>query len=58
MVVWWLSSSRMTIFAKVDTAGVIVDTSPIARAFVRQPLDNLRRWLRKQGGFREAPLKV
>jgi hypothetical protein len=35
---------------------IVVDGAPIIRKFRRQPIDNLRRWMRNQGGFREEEL--
>jgi hypothetical protein len=48
---YWLSSNKMTISADVEK-GVIIETAPVARKFVGQPIQNLIRWMRKQGGFR------
>lgn len=52
---WWLSTEKMTVYAKV-VQGRVVETSPIINVFLGQPLDNLRRWLRRQGGFRQKEL--
>lgn len=48
---YWLSTNRMTFWAKLER-GVVVDAAPIARRFIGQPSKNLGRWLRKQGGFK------
>lgn len=48
---WWFSSSRMT-FDVLVHGGVIIDAAPIARKFVGQPVTNLERWMRRQGGLR------
>lgn len=32
---------------------IIVRGPPIIRKFKGQPINNLRRWMQKQGGFRE-----
>lgn len=48
----WLSTERMTFLAELDEQGMVVDAAPIARRFVGQPFGNLRRWLRRQGGYR------
>lgn len=48
---YWLSSSRMTVGVKVEN-GIIVDAAPIVRKFVGQPVDNLKRWMNKQSGFK------
>lgn len=52
MRAWWLSSRRMTVFVmtKDDT---IIDGPPIIRKFIGQPLDNLRGWIQRQGGYKE-----
>ena len=46
----WLSSERMTIGVDVRD-GVVVRTPPIARIFVGQKYELLRRWMEKQPGF-------
>ena len=43
----------MTFVVEVDDA-TIVRAAPIARKFVGQPVENIRRWVRRQGGYREA----
>lgn len=48
---WWLSSEAMTVGVTTESR-VIVRASPIVRRFIGQPLENLVRWMRGQGGFR------
>lgn len=47
----WVSTLRMTFAVRVQE-GVVRETAPIARKFIGQPAENLRRWLMKQPGFR------
>ncbi len=47
----WVSSVKMTFLVTLDDRGIITETAPIGRSFVGQPFDNLRRWLRRQGGY-------
>lgn len=49
---WWLSSRRMTVVVE-ERDGIVVDAAPIVRKFIGQPLENLTRWMRQQGGYRE-----
>ena len=52
---WWLSSETMTV--QVDEENdVVVDAAPIVRKFIGQPMINLVRWMKRQGGFRWAAL--
>lgn len=53
---YWLSSNKMTIGVDVNLIDIIVFAPPIAKVFIGQPLDNLRRWMRKQGGYKECRL--
>lgn len=48
---WWVSCHKMTILAVSEDAR-IVDTAPIAKKFVGQPLRNLKAWMEKFGGFK------
>jgi len=52
MAAYWVSSKKMTISVDVDAEDIIIDTPPIVQKFKGQPLDNLIRWMKKQGGFR------
>lgn len=49
---WWLSSRRMTVVVE-EQGNLVVDAAPIVRKFIGQPLENLTRWMRRQGGYRE-----
>ena len=46
----------MTIGVGVDRYQRIVVAPPIVRRFIGQPLNNIRRWMQKQGGFSVAQL--
>lgn len=48
---YWMSSDRMTVFVETDANRQIVDTAPITRRFLRQPLYRLVDWMKTQGGF-------
>ena len=52
---WYLSSTRMTIAVLVED-GIVLTAPPVAQKFIGQPLDNLVRWMEKQGGFRMKAL--
>lgn len=47
---WWFSCKKITIFVVTDEYGKIVETAPIARCFVGQPVMNLFYWLQKISG--------
>ena len=54
---WYLSSRVMTVY--VETEGeenVIEYTATITKRFTGQPLRNLVRWMKKQGGFKYKEL--
>lgn len=53
---WWFSSLSMTVVVIVYANGVshIVDTAPVTKKFIGQPLENLERWMSSQGGFRKS----
>ena len=52
---FWMSTDKMTVL--VETYDDIVTNTPaIIGKFKNQPIDNLRNWLRKQGGYREEIL--
>lgn len=55
-VIYWLSTIKMTGFAETNNS-IIVDTSPIFKRFKGQPIHNLRKWLQKQKGYKEANLE-
>ena len=52
-----MSSEKMTIYVRVEY-GIIATAPPIARKFIGQPLGNLKRWMEKQGGYRENRIHV
>lgn len=52
----YLSSYKMTILIGVD-CGKIITTPPIAKVFVGQPLDNILKWMKSQGGLIHQPLE-
>jgi hypothetical protein len=51
---FWFSTTRMTVTVRTNKAGIIVESPPITRKFLGQPIGNLRGWLKKQPGFRES----
>lgn len=54
-VEYHFSSRKMTVWVQCDKPdGVITDGAPVIMKFVGQPLDNLRRWMKKQAGFVEV----
>jgi len=53
---YWMSTSKMTVSVDVDNRDVIVAAAPIVYKFIGQPISNLRNWLSRQGGFKEAIL--
>lgn len=52
---WWLSCHKMTVQVNV-THGVISRAAPIVKSFIGQPIGNLKRWMRRLGGYREELL--
>jgi hypothetical protein len=55
---YWLSNERMTVWAKTDASGTIVQTAPITRVFTGQKLSNLASWMRKARGFQFAEIAL
>lgn len=53
---WWLSTSRMTVFADCEN-DIIYDCSDIIQKFKGQHIKNLANWLRLQGGFKFSEMK-
>lgn len=51
MKCYWLSSKKMTVLVDVQD-GRITEAAPVVRKFIGQPLQNLIRWMRRQGGLR------
>lgn len=52
----YLSSLKITIAIRIES-GIIVESPPITRKFLGQPVANLARWLGDQGGFKWARLR-
>lgn len=48
---YYLSSNKMAVGILTNNQNIIVDSPPITRKFIGQPLSNLVRWLEKQGGL-------
>ena len=57
MPYWYLSSKQMTVGVETDKTGRIVNSAPIVKKFIGQPLANLEVWMKKQGGYRKEELK-
>lgn len=53
---YWMSTNKMTVSVDADDRDVIVAAAPIVYKFIGQPISNLRNWLSRQGGFKEAIL--
>jgi hypothetical protein len=45
---WWLSSLRMTVGVITDD-DIIIESAPIVKVFIGQPISNLESWMKKQG---------
>lgn len=54
-MIYWFSTPRMTVAVEVKD-GIIINSPPITRKFVGQPVENLKRWLEKQGELRHTIL--
>jgi len=48
---FWFSSKRITIYVGCDARGRVVDTAPVARRFIGQPINHLANWMRSQDVF-------
>lgn len=44
---YWLSCTKLTVYAETDEAGIVLRTAPITRKFIGQDLNNLIRWMSK-----------
>jgi len=55
---WWMSTRRMTVCVKVNAIGVVVDVPPILGKFKGCRVGVLKRWLRKQGGYKEKKFRA
>jgi len=53
---YWLSSNKMTVIVEVNHRGIIVKAAPIVRKFLGQPISNLIKWMKRQGGFKQELL--
>ena len=53
---FWMSSKDMTITVGV-VDGIIRSAPPIVGKFIGQPIENLRRWMQTQPGYKEKELK-
>ena len=51
----WLSCKKFTILVEVSE-GKIVKAAPSARKFIGQPIENLKRWAKRFGGYIEKRL--
>jgi hypothetical protein len=57
---YWLSSNKMTVTVETELRTyspgheleIIIESPPITRRFVGQPIRNLIDWMHKQGGFK------
>jgi hypothetical protein len=55
---YYVSSVKLTVWVKVKTKNsIIVDTAPVTKSFIGQPLVHLVNWMRKQGGLRIVDLQ-
>ena len=45
-----VSTPKITVCVTVNAGNIIVETAPIARRFLGQPLANLQRWLTRSCG--------
>jgi hypothetical protein len=52
----YLSSKRMTVLVEVKNGKILRCPRAVGK-FKGQPLDNLREWMKKQGGFKEWELQ-
>lgn len=47
-----MSTLKMTFWCQTNSKGIITNTAPIGKKFIGQKMENLIRWLKKQGGLR------
>lgn len=57
MTYFCLSSYKITVLVGVDKKAIIVESPPIVKKFIGQPLINLGKWMKKQGGFRMGKIE-
>lgn len=55
--VLWASSNRMTVRVVINSHNIIVDAAPVIRKFTGQPINNLCKWMSRQGGLRIVVIK-
>jgi len=53
---YWMSSKVMTVQVGVVN-GKIASGPPIVSKFLGQPIDNLRKWMKAQGDYKEKETK-
>jgi hypothetical protein len=53
---FWMSSKVMTVQVGVVN-GKIASAPPIVGKFIGQPIDNLRKWMQTQPGYKEKEMK-
>ncbi len=42
---FWVATARFTCYVRTDKEGIIVETAPILKKFVGQPVQNLYNWI-------------
>lgn len=52
----WVSSSVGTCIVMIDELDIIVDTCPLWKRFLNQPLSNLLNWLGRKGDVQKERL--
>ena len=57
MPVFWLSSEKMTVLVDTNAEGKITKAAPVVNTFVGQHINNLVKWMKKQGGFKYKQLR-
>ncbi len=54
---WWLFTKHMTMFVECED-DKIVKAPPMVRRFVGKNIGRLKKWMKRQPGYRELPGKV
>lgn len=54
--VWWVSSKKMTVGIVTTDKLVIKHAAPIVRKFTGQYLEDLLRWMERQGGLQYSEI--
>jgi len=57
MPTFWFSSEKFTVLVDTDAEGKITKAAPVVNIFVGQPIKNLVKWMKKQGGFKHKQLR-